>query len=233
MNQRTPAIFIALEGGEGTGKSTQSALITEVMNENGIRAIMVHEPGTTPLGLHLREYLKSKRRIDHEAELLLFEASRAQLMSEVIRPNLENGISVVSDRFAASSIAYQGYGRHIGPEKVRALNDFATKGLYPDLNIYLDLPPEEGLNRTRGPQIALGLMGLDEQDPQNATEQVRQDTADTRRFEDQPAGFHNRVRKGYQEEILRDPEHWVIINARDTVEEVHREMWQHVAKLIG
>ena len=81
-------IFIALEGGEGSGKSTQAETLTKTMKENGHHALMVHEPGTTPLGLHLREYLKSKRRIDPLAELLLFESSRAQLISEVIRPSM-------------------------------------------------------------------------------------------------------------------------------------------------
>ena len=123
--------FIALEGGEGSGKSTQAQMLLERLTASGTTSTLVHEPGTTPLGHHLREYLKSKQRIDRDAELLLFEASRAQLMSEIIRPSIRRGVTVVADRFAASSMAYQGYGRRIGAEHVRTLNDFATRGLYP------------------------------------------------------------------------------------------------------
>ena len=140
-SRKNKTVFIALEGGEGAGKSTQAQLLVTRLQREGRHATLVHEPGTTPLGQHLREYLKSKQKIAPEAELLLFEASRAELMAEVIQPSLDHGISVIADRFAASSIAYQGYGRRIGGKKVRQFNDFATGGLYPDLNILLNLPP--------------------------------------------------------------------------------------------
>ena len=156
-SRKNKPVFIALEGGEGAGKSTQAQLLVTRLQQEGRHAILVHEPGTTPLGQHLREYLKSKQKISPEAELLLFEASRAQLMAEVIQPSLSHGISVIADRFAASSIAYQGYGRRIGGKKVRQFNDFATGGLYPDLNILLNLPPSAGLERTSGPQLTLGI----------------------------------------------------------------------------
>ena len=221
---RRNTVFIALEGGEGTGKSTQSQLLTQTMQANGYHALMVHEPGTTPLGVHLREYLKSKRRIDPEAELLLFEAGRAQLMSEIIRPSLEAGISIISDRFAASSIAYQGHGRHIGAHRVQALNDFATGNLYPDLNILLDMDPGESMDRTGDPQLQMELMG-----PRNP---VRQDAPDSRRFEDQPMGFHQRVRRGYQEQVRNDPDHWAVINAAQSIENIQEQLWQLTRKLL-
>ena len=148
--KRSEGWFMALEGGEGAGKSTQVEILLKRLLESGVPAISVHEPGTTPLGLHLRTYLKGKQRIDAGAELLLFGASRAQLMTEVIQPSLKRGISVLADRFAASSIAYQGHGRGIAVDRVQAINDFATGGVYADLNILLDLPPEAGLARTRG-----------------------------------------------------------------------------------
>ena len=156
---RSGGWFIALEGGEGTGKSTQAETLLKRLLEGGVPAISVHEPGTTPLGLHLRTYLKGKQRIDAGAELLLFGASRSQLMTEVIQPNLKRGIFVIADRFAASSIAYQGHGRGIAVDRVQAINDFATGGAYPDLNILLDLPPEAGLARSRGRNAAPGGRG--------------------------------------------------------------------------
>ena len=136
MSNRTGnPIFVAFEGGDGAGKTTQARMLTARLPEEGRTTILVREPGATPLGDHLREYLKSNRRISPRAELLLFEAARAQLVEEVIKPSMEQGASVVSDRFAASSIAYQGYGREVSLERVRQINDFATQSLYPHLNI--------------------------------------------------------------------------------------------------
>ncbi len=195
--------FIALEGGEGAGKSTQAETLLKRLLESGIPAISVHEPGTTPLGLHLRTYLKGKQRIDAGAELLLFGASRAQLMTEVIQPNLKLGISVIADRFAASSIAYQGHGRGIAVDRVRTINDYATGGVYPDLNILLDLPPEAGLARTGGGT------------------RLQEEVVDNRRFEDQPMEFHRRVRQGFLLQAGAEPERWTVIDARMKPERVN------------
>ena len=208
--KRSEGWFIALEGGEGAGKSTQAEALLKRLLESGVPAISVHEPGTTPLGLHLRTYLKGKQRIDAGAELLLFGASRAQLMTEVIQPNLKLGTSVIADRFAASSIAYQGHGRGIALDRVRAVNDYATGGTYPDLNILLDLPPEAGLARTKG-----------ETEPP-------EDAADNRRFEDQPMEFHRRVRQGFLVQAGAEPERWTVIDAKMTPERVHEAVWEKV-----
>ena len=206
--------FIALEGGEGAGKSTQAELLVKLLVASGIPAISVHEPGTTPLGLHLRTYLKGMQRIDAEAELLLFCASRAQLMTEVIQPNLKRGISVIADRFAASSIAYQGHGRSIAVDRIRTINDFATGGMYPDLNILLDLPPEAGLARTKRET------GLQE------------GAADNRRFEDQPMEFHQRVRQGFLLQAGAEPERWTMIDARMEQEQVREAIWEKVMEMM-
>ena len=226
MTLTNRALFIAMEGGEGAGKSTQTRLLAEALRRSTGRTVLaVQEPGTTTLGLHLRAYLKSSRPIEREAELLLFEASRAQLMADAIRPALERGVFIVSDRFAASSVAYQGYGRHIDPEKVKALNNFATGGLYPDLNVLLDLEPELGLERTRPPQMTM-LPG-DEPDI------GRQDAADTRRFEEQPLGFHRRVRRGFLEQAREDPDHWLVVDAARDVETIHGEIWARVRGMLA
>ena len=141
------AIFIAFEGGEGAGKTTQAAILKERFENEGRPTLAVREPGSTKLGLHLREYLKSKLPLAPKAELLLFVAARAQLVRDEIEPALAKGWSVIADRFTASSIAYQGHGRRISLDRVRALNDFAVGQTVPDLNILLDLPPEQGLDR--------------------------------------------------------------------------------------
>ena len=217
--------FIALEGGEGAGKSTQAQMLLDRIRAERGQAILVHEPGTTTLGHHLREYLKSKQPIEPEAELLLFEASRAQMMAEIIRPSLEAGITVIADRFAASSIAYQGYGRNIGEQPVRDLNDFATGGLYPDLELLLDIQPGDGLGRTKPPQLTLD-------DAAGLGQPARQDAADTRRFEELPSRFHQRVRRGYQAMIKQDPEHWRVIDANMSLDAAHEAIWAAVSQLM-
>ena len=222
-NRKNQTVFIALEGGEGAGKSTQAQLLVTRLQREGQHATLIHEPGTTSLGNHLRDYLKSEQRISPEAELLLFEASRAQLMAEVIRPSLDHGISIIADRFAASSIAYQGYGRGIGGGKVEQLNDFATGGLHPNLNILLDVPYKEGLARTQGPQLTLG----DER-----REELRQDAPGTRRFEELPEDFHRRVREGYLAQAAEDPEGWTMINGTMPLNQVHQAIWEKVLEVM-
>ena len=208
VNERSP-IFVALEGGDGAGKSTQAQLLIGRLRQEGIPALGVQEPGTTPLGEHLRAYLKSKQRIEPEAELLLFEASRAQLVSEVIIPGREQGLSIVADRFTASSIAYQGYGRLMGKARVKDLNEFASQRLQPDLNILLDLPPQVGLERARA-----------------------QAPAETARFESQPGEFHIRVREGYLARVSGDPQRWAVIDATMTVDRFEQAIWERVRRLL-
>ena len=140
-------VFIAFEGGEGAGKSTQASILHDALRREGYCTTLLREPGSTSLGDYLREYLIGERPVSALAELLLFEASRAQLMTERIEPLLNNGAVVIADRFAGSTIAYQGYGRGVDLERIGWLNDLATGGLYPDLTILLDIDPPEGLKR--------------------------------------------------------------------------------------
>ena len=217
--------FIALEGGEGAGKTTQAHRLLERLRREDIPAILVHEPGTTALGNHLRAFLKSKQTLSPEAELLLFGAGRAQLVNEVISPSLREGITVVTDRFSGSSMAYQGYGRGIGEAPVENVNAFATQGIQPDLNLLLDLPPRDGLGRTRPGQLSL------DEDPGAGS--ARQDTDETRRFEEQPLAFHRRVQQGYLAQVARDPGAWAVIDAAQTPREVEAAIWQAVQSAFG
>ena len=210
--------FIALEGGEGAGKSTQARMLAHRLRENGIPAVLVQDPGTTLLGLSLREILKGDWRINPDAELLLFGACRSQLTNDVIRPSLEQGITVVADRFEASSVAYQGYGRGLPLKDVETVNALATGGTRPDLNIFLDLGPETGLART----------------------EERQAEAGTRRFEKQPIDFHRRVRDGYLARVRgqtwagnrAEAERWAVIDTGLKREDVHGLVWRRVMDIM-
>ena len=185
--------------------------------------ILIREPGATPLGDHLREYLKSNRRISPRAELLLFEAARAQLVEEIISPSMEQGVSVVSDRFAASSIAYQGYGREIGVRRVQQINDFATLELYPHLNILLEVPPADGLWRARAAQAA--AMSKPER-------KSGEDGEDSARFEEEPTDFHRRVMEGYHAQVAADPGRWAVIDGTMAAELVEKAIWERVSGLL-
>jgi dTMP kinase len=217
-------IFISIEGGEGAGKSTQADLLHERLWNRRIKANKVHEPGSTPLGWHLRDYLKSKQPLSKEAELLLFEAARAELVINEIRPQLANGFTVIADRFEASTVAYQGYGRRIDLDVINRLNSFATQSVLPDISFLLDLEPAEGLRRVGHPQLSLAL------EPDQNRQPARQDIEGQRRFEDQPLQFHNRVRKGFLEIARENPTRWVVIDASRTVEEISEEIWRNVVE---
>ena len=143
--------FIAIEGGEGSGKSTVHAALGEALRADGRGVVMTREPGGTELGEQIRVLVLAQKSLETEvAELLLFEAARAQLVATVIRPALRRGDVVLCDRFAASSVAYQGFGRGLGRDLVERANNIATGGLKPDLTLLLDLPAAEGLARRAG-----------------------------------------------------------------------------------
>lgn len=175
-------VFIAIEGNEGSGKSTLTGRLLEKILQAGHRAIAIHEPGSTPLGDHLRTYLKEKHPIDPTAELLLFAAARAQLTNTVILPALNDGTHVIADRYKASTVAYQGFGRQLALHTVHDVNDAATGGLDPDLTLWLDLPPETGIARANAETSSL----------------TYERRATARRFEDMPLEFHQRVAQGYR-----------------------------------
>ena len=218
-------LFIVFEGGEGSGKSTQAERLLQRISEAGSQAVLVREPGTTTLGLYLREYLKSKRPLTLESELLLFAAARAQLVAEEIRPTLERGITVVADRYTGSTVAYQGFGRGIRRDVIDYLNDYVTGGLDPDVTFLLDTAPTEGLERVGSPQLQMALL------PQDNADVGRADIAGHRRFEDQAMGFHNRVRRGYLE-LARTAPGWQTVDARLPIEELSDQIWEAVAQLL-
>lgn len=220
------ALFIVFEGGEGSGKSTQADCLLERLSEAGRQSVLVREPGTTTLGLYLREYLKSKRPLTLESELLLFAAARAQLVAEEVRPALERGITVVADRYTGSTVAYQGFGRGIRRDVIDYLNDYVTGGLVPDITFLLDTEPAEGLERVGSPQLQMALM------PEDTADVGRPDVAGHRRFEDQAMTFHNRVRRGYLE-LARTAPGWRTVDARLPIEELASQIWDAVAPLLA
>ncbi|MDT8340824.1 MAG: dTMP kinase [Longimicrobiales bacterium] len=190
--------FVVLEGVEGSGKSTQVRLLAAWLAGRGVAHTCTREPGGTEVGEAIRRILLAEDGLDvpPETELLLVLAARAAFLRSVVRPALERGEVVVADRFDLSTFAYQGYGRGLDLEQVRLLNDFATRGLRPDLYVVLDLPSGEGARR-----------------------QAREGkTLD--RIERAGEGFLERVREGYRELATREGRVRVV-NARGTPEEVH------------
>ncbi len=200
-------LFITFEGGEGCGKSTHSGLLLKKLEQQNIPVILTHEPGGTALGDELRKALKRKRGsfVSPQAELFLVAASRAQLVAEVIRPALEEGKVVICDRFTHSTIVYQGYGRGLDFTAIQMVNNMATRNLNPDLVIFLDIPPEQGLAR-------------------------KQNLKD--RFELEDLSFHQRVRAGYVKLAAADPDHWLVIDASLPKDEVAGIIWDRVSQLL-
>ena len=203
------SLFITFEGGEGCGKSVQARALYGRLSELAIPVILTHEPGGTPLGKKLARWLKWAQDTDVSplAELLLFNTSRAQLVDEVIRPNLEKGKVVICDRYADSTTAYQGYGRQLDMEIVRAVNNAATQRLKPDLTILLDIPVEEGLARKRA---------------------RKQD-----RFEQEDTAFHQKVREGYLKIAADEPKRWLVVDATQPKKKIQEIIWQKVSKLLS
>ncbi len=219
-------IFVSFEGVEGSGKTSQAAILHDRLIESRHPTILVHEPGSTELGWYLRRYLKSEYKLSKEAELLLFAAARVELVNSVIKPSLQEEKSIVADRFAASSIAYQGYGRRINLEAVQFINSFATGDITPDITFLLDIYPEEGLLRIGHPQLRLAL------DPKAEASLIRQEEEGQRQFEEQPLNFHKRVRRGYLQLAKQNPQRWIIIDASCSVETVSDQVWRSVARLL-
>jgi dTMP kinase len=200
--------FITFEGGEGCGKSTQSRLLLKKLEQQKIPAVLTHEPGGTALGNELRKALKRKRGsfISPQAELFLVAASRAQLVSEVIRPALEEGKVVICDRFTYSTLVYQGYGRGLELSFVETVNNIATGNLKSDLTILLDISPDQGLARKRS---------------------LRD------RFELEDLSFHRRVREGYLKMVAAESERWLVIDASLPKGKIAGIIWDRVSRLLS
>ena len=198
--------MIVFEGSDGSGKSTQCRYLLRRLRREGYPALSTREPGGTPSGNAVRRWLKGHRDLTPLSELLLFEAARAQLVSTVILPSLQDGTTVVCDRHTASTVAYQGYGRGLDLEVIRQLNQMAVGDLVPNLTILLDLPVESALDRK---------------------EAVSGDVFDTA-----PVEFHRRVRQGYLAQAADAPGRWLVLDATQPVKALAEEVWTKVQPLL-
>ncbi len=195
-------LFVTLEGPDGSGKTTQEKLLTEYLQARGLAVVCTREPGGTEIGEQIREVIFSRTSgvIRDETEVLLFSAARAQIVGELIRPALAAGKIVLCDRYADSTLAYQGYGLGLDLGALREITRFATGGLVPDLTFYIDVPAEDGLARKRG--------------------------SDVNRLDEKDVAYHRRVRAGYLEMARQDPSRWVVVDgtqARDQVQQQIRD----------
>ncbi len=199
-------MFITLEGPEGSGKTSQLPKLADYLRQNGYDVLTTREPGGTSISEQIRTVLHNleNKEMNPRTEILLFQASRAQLVEQVIRPHLEKGGIVLSDRYADSTLAYQGYGHQLEIKPLEVLVSFATGGLKPDLTILLDVDVETGLRRKelKGEWNRLDAYDLD---------------------------FHHRVRQGYQQLVQAEPNRWVVIDASQQPARVQDEMRRVVA----
>ena len=200
-------LFITFEGGDGSGKSTQVALLTEWLESDGREVVHSREPGGTDLGVELREIILHRRGyIAPRAEALLYAADRAHNIATKVRPAIERGAVVIQDRYLDSSVAYQGAGRVLGATEVRDLSLWATEGLLPDLTVLLDLDPEVGRER-----IAGGVYD---------------------RLEEEKSDFHERVRNSYLELATAEPERFLVLDATSSVDELAQAIRSRVVSLL-
>jgi dTMP kinase len=204
---REHGVFIAMEGGEGAGKTTQARLLSIWLRDQGFDVVMTREPGSTKMGMRLRAMLLDKQSsgLSSRAETLLYAADRAQHVAEVIQPALDRGAIVVTDRYIDSSLAYQGAGRELKVNEVSDLNRWATSGLVPDLTIVLDVPAEVGLTRFASP-------------------------AD--RIESEPREFHERVRRGFRALAEAEPHRYLVIDGTQSQAEISRKIHDRVREIL-
>ncbi len=198
--------FISFEGSEGGGKSTQIRLLLEQLQRQGREVLLTREPGGTVVGEHIRnllQYTPEASNMTAEAELLLFAASRAQLVREVIAPALQQGQWVIADRFLDSTTVYQGLGRGLDLSAVQAINDFAVGLVKPDLTLLLDMDAVTGHARASAASQAEGK---------------------TDRMEDQPMDFFERVRQGYLDLAESESERIVVVDAAQSIEKVRQRI---------
>lgn len=190
--------FIVFEGSDGSGKSTILEKVKEYLDSKDVDYILTREPGGTSIGEQIRNVLLSKdsEAMDDRTEVLLFAAARAQSVEEIVKPNLEKGKLVISDRYVLSSLAYQGYAREVGVEKVREVNDFAIDSLQPDYTFFLDVDPITVLKR-------------------------KKQSVEADRLESEANTFHEKVYDGYKSLIKGD--NFIVIDASKSIEEVAQQ----------
>ena len=211
MTTNSPGLFIAFEGGDGAGKSTQAARLAGTLEKRGLTVLRTREPGGTPIGEKLRSLVldHGHGHIDAHTEALIFAASRAAHATQVIRPALERGEVVLTDRYIDSSVAYQGAGRDLGADAVRTLNEWATSGLQPDLTVLLDVDPADGRRRrTAG------------------------DAAEDR-LESEADEFHSTIRGAFLELAAGRPETYLVLPADLPVTELAARILTRVDALLA
>jgi dTMP kinase len=198
-------VFIAFEGGEGTGKSTQSKLLKKWLEKEGEEVVLSREPGGTDLGQGLRKILLGHETgaISPRAEALLYAADRAHHVFSLIRPALDRGDVVITDRYFDSSIAYQGAGRVLQPNEVARISRWATESLFPTLTIIIDMPADVGLGRLKSRD----------------------------RLEAEPLAFHERVRNEFLQIAAMDPERYLIVDGLQEIDDIHEQIISRVGEL--
>ena len=208
-------LFITFEGPDGSGKSTQIELVADFLRRKGYTIYCTREPGGSAIGDQIRDVLHDVKNTEmsSRAEILLYSASRAQLVEQIILPRLVQGDVVLCDRYADSTYAYQGYGRQLDFATLRTITEYATQNLKPDLTIYLDLNVETGLQR----KVEANAAGEGEW---NRMDQLKID-------------FHQRVRSGYLEMAKNEPDRWLVVNASGTIEDINRSICDRLEKVLA
>lgn len=208
------SLFITFEGPDGSGKSTQIQLLADFLHHRGYEVLCTREPGGTSIGDQIRQVLHdvANTEMAARAEILLYSASRAQLVEQVILPQLAKGGVVLCDRYADSTYAYQGYGRQLDLDILRLITRFATQKLQPNLTIYLDVDVAEGLRR----KMVANASGKGE----------------FNRMDRLAVEFHQRVRAGYLEMAQNEPERWLTVDASAPVEEIHGVVCQRLKQVL-
>ncbi len=209
------SLFITFEGPDGSGKTTQIELLAERLRDQGHEVLITREPGGTFIGDQIRAVVHDVKNVEmtRETEFLLYSASRAQLVRQVIRPHLERGGTVLCDRFADSSMAYQGYGRELDLDMVRCITQFATGGLCPALTVYLDLPVEVGLQRKESAHAA--------------------QAGEWNRLDQQTLDFHQRVRQGYLRMAEADTDRWLAVDAAQSIPDTQAAIRARLERLLS
>jgi len=208
---QSTGLFIAFEGGDGAGKSTQAARLSDALESRGLTVLRTREPGGTPIGEKLRSLVLDHGHgtIDARTEALMFAAARAAHAHQVIRPALAQGTVVITDRYVDSSVAYQGVGRGLGAEGVLSLNEWATEGLHPHLTVLLDVDPAHGRQRrTAG------------------------DAAEDR-LESEPDEFHSAIRHAFLDLAEADPSSYLVLPAGEEIEALAARILERVESLLG
>lgn len=202
-----PGYFISFEGGDGVGKSTQARLLGQWLGElTGREVVLTREPGGTELGKELRAAVLHGQDMDPRTEALIYAADRAHHVASLVRPALERGAIVVTDRYLDSSVAYQGTGRGLGADEVERLSLWAARGLLPHVTVLLDLDPAVGLARL---------------------------TEDPDRLESAGADFHRRTRDAFLARAAQDPDRWLVLDASQPAEDLAAQVRARLAPLLG